>query len=249
MIMEKTMNLLPLMLLLLFASCSNKCDDEEPEVFSTTLNMMNEANGKTYFEGTQYYIDKANNFVSGSRDWCIVDAGNTSLSNTKWQADPANRVFSAAVQYKHCYHFFETDRLRFFPSGKCAVLQGSVFYKLWVDEPITADGVTKGAVVKFVKTVASSNAIPAKGSMIGEMNYYNQGDKIVFSVPEGVECTRGYYPTDSKSEFNIEVNGGKLTIELKSWKDDFEREDYIDYEIYIRYGTLWTPVFFRVKRY
>ena len=246
--MDKLLKLMPLMLLLFLAGCSSKNEDEESEVFSTTLNMMNEANGKTLFEGTQYYIDKSNNFVSESRDWCLVDAGSTSLSNKKWQADPANRVFAAAVQYKHCYHFFETARLRFFPSGKCAVLVGSVFYKLWVDDPITEGNTTKGAVVKFVKTIVSTNALPAKESVIGEM-HNGVGNKIEYSVPEGAECTFGYYPTDRRSDFNIQVNGGKLTIELKSWKDDFEGTSYIDYEIYIRHGTLWTPVFFRVKRY
>ena len=62
--MDKLLKLMPLMLLLFLAGCSSKNDDEESEVFSTTLNMMNEANGKTHFEGTQYYIDKSNKFVS-----------------------------------------------------------------------------------------------------------------------------------------------------------------------------------------
>ena len=245
--MDKLLKLIPLMLLLFFAGCSSKNDDEEPEVLSTTLNMMNEANGKTLFEETQYYLDQFNIFVSESRDWCFVDAGSTSLSNTKWQADLTNILFGAVVQYKHCYHFFEADLLRRFPSGKTAVLAGSVSYKLWVDEPITEGNTTKGAVVKFVKTIVSTNALPAKGSMIGEMNN-EVGNKIVCSVPEGAECTFGYYPPASKSDFNVQVNGGKLTIELKSWEDFFEGGDYIDYEIYLRHGNLWTPVFFRVHR-
>ena len=148
--MDKLLKLMPLMLLLFLAGCSSKNDDEEPEVHSTTLNMMNEANGKTFFEETQYYLDQFNIFVSESRDWCFVDAGSTSLSNTKWQADLTNILFGAVVQYKHCYHFFEADLLRRFPSGKTAVLAGSVSYKLWVDEPITEGNTTKGAVVKFV---------------------------------------------------------------------------------------------------
>ena len=79
-------------------------------------------------------------------------------------------MFATAVQYKHCYHFFEAARLRFFPSRKCSVLVGSVFYKLWVDEPITEGNTTKDAVVKFVKNIASTNALPAKESVIGEMH-------------------------------------------------------------------------------
>ena len=94
----------------------------------------------------------------------------------------------------------------------------------------------------------STNALPAKGSVIGEMNN-EVGNKIVCSVPEGAECTFGYYPPASKSDFNVQVNGGKLTIELKSWEDFFEGGDYIDYEIYLRHGNLWTPVFFRVHRH
>jgi hypothetical protein len=84
--------------------------------------------------------------------------------------------------------------------------------------------------------------------VIGEMNN-EVGKKIVCSVPEGAECTLGYYPTDRRSDFNVQVNGGKLTIELKSLEDDFEGGSYIDYEIYIRHGTLWTAVYFRVKPY
>ena len=241
--MDKLLKLMPLMLLLFLAGCSSKNDDEESEVFSTTLNMMNEDNGKTIFERTGYYIDNAGNFTSEYGYWCIVDAGNTSLSNTKWQADLENRVRTAAVQYNHSYHFFRNADLIEFPSGTFAVPLETDFYKLRVEEPIKENGVTKGAVVKFVKSKVSSRTLPAKGSVIGSM--VNAADsKIEIPVPKGAEYCEGEKIKSIGNIFDNQINDGKLIIKPNYWSDGSSRRE--EFDLYIRQGSICTKVLFYV---
>ena len=241
--MDKLLKLMPLMLLLFLAGCSSKNDDEESEVFSTTLNMMNEDNGKTLFEDTGYYIDNVGNFTSEYGYWCIVDAGNTSLSNTKWQADLENRVRTAAVQYNHSYHFFRNADLIEFPSGTFAVPLETDFYKLRVEEPIKENGVTKGAVVKFVKSKVSSRTLPAKGSVIGSM--VNAADsKIEIPVPKGAEYCEGEKIKSIGNIFDIQINDGKLIIKPNYWSDGSSRRE--EFDLYIRQGSICTKVLFYV---
>ena len=117
------------------------------------------------------------------------------------------------------------------------------FYKLRVEEPIKENGVTKGAVVKFVKSKVSSRTLPAKGSVIGSM--VNAADsKIEIPVPKGAEYCEGEKIKSIGNIFDIQINDGKLIIKPNYWSDGSSRRE--EFDLYIRQGSICTKVLFYV---
>lgn len=231
-----------LIVILCLTGCGgNDVKDDETLGF-TTINMMNELNGKTYLDNTGIYINKTNNFTSQS--WYIVDVDSrVKVIKKDTQYDLGNLTYLAAVQYKHWFEAYNPYDIIKFPSGKNAICCGAIFYKFYPVSSIQEDGIIKGAVVKYSKLTANSEILPPKETSIGKMT--KPYDNIEYKIPENTEFLASDYLKAELKYFDIQLKDGKLKIRLKKYVDKQEGP-YGDYIIYLRYGTIYTSLVFHV---
>ncbi len=153
-----------------------------------------------------------------------------------------NLANEMAVVPGHLYHIYDRDVLLDFPSGERAVLIGSGYYKAYVVSPITVDGATTGATLKFVLAYPETNGLPEFETVIGNVD--NVGDQIEYALPEDAELYFSAYLDDEKDSFDIQFVDGKLKIALLKSINQISGP-YGDYGIVVRSGAAYTYIMFK----
>ena len=205
-----------------FVSCGDDDDNKDPEG-SVTLNMMNEGNGKT---STCY----------------IADMGEASGLGTPVKPSLDNLANEMAVVPGHLYHIYDRDVFLDFPSGKRAVIIESGYYKAYVISPITVDGTTTGATLKFVLAYPETNGLPEYETVIGNVD--DVGDEIEYTLPKDAELLFSGYLDSDRDSFDIQFVNGKLKVKLLENINHISGP-YGDYGIFVRSGDAYTYVMFK----
>lgn len=221
-------------------NCSG--DDIKDPNGTNTLNMVREKDGKTLLGNSDVYINNSNNFETHFS--YIVDLGKVSGLGADVEPQFENLSREVAVLPNHLYHIYLRKTIYEFPSGNIAALLGSGYYKLYVDAPIVSDNTVTGATVKFVLAQQKEKDLPSSGTLIGNVFYI--GDHIEYQLPKGAEVFFDYHLTDGMDRtFDVQFDKGKLTITLLKSVDKVYGP-YGEYEMYIRLGSVFTVVTFKV---
>lgn len=236
---------LPL-LLAAFVGGALSCSDDDkvpgdPEG-AVTVNMMDEANGKTLLDDSGIYIDRAQNFVTG--DDCVLFAlGKVGGLGAVAPKSLETSTTIAAVESGHGYVAVRPGTLRSFPSGKMAMPIGRQdvnYLKIYVVSPLTAEGKTVGAAVRYAAAVPESYKLPEYGSTvlrIDDSNYDHLGQEVALPLPAGdVE----YVFYNGNYAIECEQRGGKLIFRLEDWFDN-------QFELYLRSRESYTRVYVDVN--
>lgn len=222
-----------------FVSCGDDDDNKNPEG-SVTLNMMNEGNGKTLLGKSDVYINNSNNFKTST---CyIADMGEASGLGTPVKPSLDNLANEMAVVPGHLYHIYDRNVLLDFPSGKRAVMIESGYYKAYVISPITVDGTTTGATLKFVLAYPETNGLPEYETVMGNVD--DVGDEIEYTLPKDAELRFSDYLDSDSNSFDIQFVNGKLKVELLESINHISGP-YGDYGIFVRSGDAYTYVMFK----
>lgn len=222
-----------------FVSCGDDDDNKDPEG-SVMLNMMNEGNGKTLLGASDVYINNSNNFKSST---CfIADMGEVSGLGTPVKTSLDNLAKEIAVVPGHLYHIYDKDVFVDFPSGKRAVTIDSGYYKAYVVSPITVDGITAGAILKYVLAYPEASGLPEYETVIGNVD--NVGDQIEYTLPKDAELRFSDYLNSDSDSFDIQFVNGKLKIRLQESINQISGP-YGDYGIFVRFGGTYTYVVFK----
>lgn len=222
-----------------FVNCSD--DDFKDPDDTITLNMLNEANGKTLLGVSDVYINNSNNFKTYS---CyLADVGEIGGlgANVPLQLNKLSQ--EVAVVPGHLYQIYDEDVFHDFPSGNRAVLLSTGYYKMYVVSPITNDNGTTGATVKYALTYPEAGELPPYEKLIGNINYV--GDSIEYTLPKDAEYVFNDYLDGEKDAFDIQLTDGKLTITLLK-SIDKTYGPYGTYGMYIRSGSVFTFIEFNV---
>lgn len=234
--MKKNLLLRLLFVVMLFSVISCSDDDDSVDLQNiTTLNMLNEDNGRTRLGNSDIYITDENNFSTSS--CLLVELGGASgIGKVVPPKVGDGLVRKAAVLPGYLYQAFDEETIKEFPSGTVAVIVGANYYQFYVESAIMKDvsntgtAVNVGAVVKYASVYPDPQDLPEYGSVIGEVNNDNAG--VVVQFAGDVE-----YAYQDTYGFNVTVDGGKLTATYI--------EGFGDYPIYIRKGNVYTKVLIR----
>lgn len=222
-----------------FVNCGDDDDNKDPEG-SITLNMMNEGNGKTLLGTSDVYINNSNNFKTST---CfIADMGETSGLGAPVKPSLDNLAKEMAAVPGHLYNIYDRDVLLDFPSGKRAITIGSGYYKAYVISPITVNGTTTGATLKYVLGYPETNDLPQYETVIGNVD--NVGDQIEYTLPKDAELCFSNYLDGEKNSFDIQLVNGKLKVTLLKSINHISGP-YGDYGIFVRSGVAYTYVMFK----
>lgn len=221
----------------LVASCSD--DDDSVDLQNiTTLNMLNEDNGRTWLGNSDIYITDENNFSTSS--CLLVELGGASgIGKVVPPRVGDGLVRKAAVLPGYLYQAFDEETIKEFPSGKVAVMVGAAYYQFYVESAIMKDvsntgtSVNVGAVVKYASLYPDSQDLPEYGKTVAEIS---SSDNVVeMQFPDDVEFD---YQTDDM--FDVQIDGGKLTVTCNY---TYYRKDY---PIYVRRENVFTGVIIRI---
>lgn len=225
---------------ILFLLCVVSCSSDDTDEFqdAVTLNVMNEVNGKTIIGNSDVFLNKNNNFQSES--WYIAPAGTL---DKETQPDLISLIREAAAEQNHLYCLYNSGSFITFPSGEKAIYLGSEYYKLVVESNISSNELIQGIKVKYKSIIVSSNKLPAKDTMIGNMS--DAGDKISYNVGNVIEYALGEALSYNRDCFEIGLDSGVLTIIQKKPIDKIHGP-YGNYKIFIRSGNVFTSLVFKV---
>ena len=216
-----------------FTSCD---DDDEPgdPQGSTTLNMLNEDNGKTALGNSDVYIDRAYNFYGYS---CQIGSvgRKAGLGSIPSSVELSGLNTKVAVEPGCGYQMFRNAAIRQFPSGKNALNITADYYNVYVVSQIKKEEDVTGSVVKFALMDVSDDGLPEYNSSIGELR--SIGSEIVVDLPSAdfeIETDEGYNLID------FQKNGKQLIVKLQ----EFRYRD--NFGIYIRMNNKYTYVYGQV---
>lgn len=142
----------------------------------------------------------------------------------------------------HLYHIYDKDVFLDFPSGKRAVIIKSGYYKAYVISPITVNGTTTGATLKYVLAYPETNGLPEYETVIGNVD--NVGDQIEYTLPKDAELRFSDYLDGETESFDIQFANGKLKVKLLESINHISGP-YGDYGIFVRSGNTYTYVMFK----
>lgn len=221
----------------LATSCSGDDDSEDLQNI-TTLNMLNEGNGRTRLGNSDIYITGENNFSTSS---CLLvelgEAGGIGKVVPPRLGD--GLVRKAAVLPGYLYQAFDEDAVKVFPSGKAAVMAGAAYYLFYVgsaimkDLPGTGSPANVGAVVKYASVYPDPQDLPGYGKTVLDVNSANNTVEMRF--PDDVEFD--YQPNE---KFDVQAVGGKITVTCNY---SYYRDEY---PIYVRRGDVFTNLVVRI---
>lgn len=236
-------NLLFKLLLTVISFSAISCSDDDNNSADleniTTLNMLNDDNGRTRLGNSDIYITDENNFSTSS--CLLVELGGTNgIGKVVPPKVGDGLVRKAAVLPGYLYQAFDEETVMEFPSGKRAVMVSSSYYQFYVESTIMKDvsnagtPVNVGAVVKYASVYPDLQDLPEYGKMIVDLTYSNSLVEMQF--PADVEFY--YRPNDT---FDVQTEAGKLTVAANtlSYK--------IEYPIYIRRNNVFTEIIIRIE--
>lgn len=232
----------PILALLAFAatSCSNDDDTPSDPQGTVALNMLDESNGKTMLENSGIYIDKAQNFVTGS-DCYLFPLGKASGLGAARVKAMSNPVSRAAVEAGTVFVAARPGALMEFPSGAKAlkIKDSRVNYiKYYVISSLKEGDKTIGAAVKYAILTPETYGLPDPESiaLTIDLRNYNYDDKVALTL--------------SDSDFEYDFHGdNNVACVKKGRKLLFSVEGYVnsEYTLYLRIRESYTKVYVRVE--
>ncbi len=222
-----------------FAACSDDDAPADPEG-TVTLNMLDEANGKTALEDSGIYIDGGQNFVAGSNCNIFVlgrfgSLGAASVGNL------SSAVSRAAVLAHNAYIAVRPGALTSFPSGNLAmpIDRSDINYiKFWVQSPLKKEGKDIGAALKFAIMKPQNYNLPAFGS-VEKLNFSDFWEKgMTFNLSS---ADFEYQLIADEGYFVCEKRGKKLIIRA----GDNSRNG--DYTLWLRIRESYTKVTLQIQ--
>lgn len=196
------------------------------------LNMMFESYGGTLLDGTDIYIDDAQNFVSGYFRMAYMGpvAGLSSMNRHLLN----NLTGSAAVEVGGGYMIYDSDTLHTFSSGVTAIESGSTYLLMRVESMITStEGQTEGAPktvgarVRYVSARAGGYGVLPDHRTEFDTDHGVFADANLFNAAEEIECSYNVECfKDGNGEWVIGVRNAPGTIRLRI-RDSFAIIDVI----------------------
>lgn len=209
----------------------------EPEG-AITLNMLNEANGKTILANSNVYINNSNNFYTSVN--FLSEVGNVSNLGEKLTPQIHNLSREVAVIPGKAYQIFHSNSLIEFSSGNRAILKDQGYYQVLVKSLIHENEKQVGAVVTYALVFPDGRSLPKTDYDLGKFNF--QGDELTLHVGKSVECElapKNY--EDVSSVFDLSVSGETMTVKLKK-QPNAVSGPYGDYYVYIRLNNVCVRV-------
>lgn len=217
-----------------FGSCSKDDGAKGDPAGSTSLNMMNESNGRTLLGASDVYVDDAGNFVCYSSVMAYVGRVG-GLNGVSVRFD--NLVRKSAVDVGGGYLIYDNESVREFPSGHFALAAGTTFYRMRVEseimgeDAVTGKNVMTGAkVVYYADRAGNAGILPEPfdreynlGGRYGTM--LEQQDAEMLDRADEIATTSGVVvERDANGDWIVSVEG-----------------KYDGY-IYVRIGDLWSAI-------
>lgn len=191
-----------------FGSCSGGNEDLGDPVGTVTLNMMNQDNGRTMLGSSDVYIDKADNFHGFA---CIIaELGQKSGLGAVSTPVLNGIAYEVAVKPGCAYQVFQKDLIRRFPSGNYALEIDSYYYNVYVVSRIEKEGVTTGAMVKYVSVDTPVRGLPEFNSDIGNLN--NPMEDLHIDLPTS---DFEYTLLDDNGQVRCVKEGKRLVVSLE----------------------------------
>lgn len=201
------------------------CTKEEVRPYdpegSVLLNMMSEGYGGTLLDGTDIYINDAQNFVSKYfRMACMGPVAGLSAMN-RHLLD--NLTTIAAVEAGSGYMIYDRDTLHTFPSGVTAIESGSTYLLMRVESTITStEGQTEGAPKTVGARVIYASARAGGYGVLPDHKTTFETDRGVFAdanlfnAAEEIECSYNVECfKDGNGEWIIGASSTPGTIHLR----------------------------------
>lgn len=218
-------------------SCSD--DDNAPDLENiTTLNMLNDDNGRTRLGNSDIYINNENNFSTNS---CyLVELGGASGIGKVVPPKVGNGlVRKTSVTAGWLYQAFDDETIMQFPSKAIAMIVDAAYYQFYVESyimkeiPNTTTSENVGAVVKYSMVYPDPQDLPGFGETVLDIS--NENGIVEMTFPKDVE-----FAYDENERFVVETDGGHLKVTC------LYRYERIDYPIYVRRGNVFTDVIVRI---
>lgn len=216
-----------------FGACSKDDGAKGDPAGSTSLNMMNESNGRTLLGSSDVYVDDAGNFVCSSS--VIAYVGRVGgLNGVAMRFD--NLVRSAAVDVGGGYLVYDGESLHEFPSGHVALAAGATFYRMRVESEIMGEdavtgkkGMTGAKVVYYADKAGNAGILPEPFDRfydIVNVVLLDKQDSELLDRADEIEVT-------SNLAVEQDINGEWFVV-----KNDRHTVGYI----YVRIGDLWSAI-------
>jgi hypothetical protein len=191
-------------------SCGN---DDEPSDNgkAVSLNVMNEDNGMTTFQGI--YMNRSDNFVSDNA--VIYDMGSNKRIGSIGIPNFVNPAAEVAVQPGHGYVIYDGSLEKFYSGTKampCNATLCRVFVDSWIKNEKNANQ-NKGAVIHYENVVPGSNGLPEWGTEVnipknGLGYYYN--NPVIVNLPS-TDCELKVQ-LGSEKIVSAQISGRKLIL-------------------------------------
>lgn len=201
---------------------------------TATIEMMDQDNGKTILGNSSLYIDRSNNFRSSSS--LVADVGPVGGVGVHVVPRLNDLHSERAVKPGHSYQIFDKKAILDFPSSVRAIALGVPYYRLYVERPISRNGVTVGAVVKYLRIEPESYGFSLYDSFLGQVRY--GGDRVEMALRDGMEC---HWDSSINDLFYTTHHGGKLQLTLKDTPatDSFQ---FGTYWLYVRLNDVFVSL-------
>lgn len=225
--------------LIMSAVACGKEDNSDP-AGTISLNMMDEANGKTLLGNSDVYIDDSYNFYGPS---CSISG--LGKKNGLKNASPAldGTAPRVAVEQGKAYQIFLSAAIRKFPSGESALNITGDYYNVYAVSQIKQNDVVTGANVKFVLSDVPGYGLPEYNKNIGSFNHYDYPDgyEIILPLPTSDFEVEPVFASSNYYTLEYEKSGKNLIIRLV----DYKSSDVFGF--YIRIKGSYTSVYGNVR--
>ena len=200
-----------------FGACSKDDGAKGDPAGSTSLNMMNESNGRTLLGSSDVYVDDAGNFVCSS--------------SVRFD----NLVRSTAVDVGGGYLVYDGESLHEFPSGHIALAAGTTYYRMRVQSIITGENAAGKQEMTGVKVVYYADRAGDAGILPEPFDrFYDIVDVVLLDKQDSELLDRAdEIEVTSNLAVEQDINGEWFVV-----KNDRHTYGYI----YVRIGDLWSAI-------
>ncbi len=225
------------------SSCEKSDRIERFPEGTSMIKMMNEDNGGTALGNSDVLLTTAGDFKSST--FPILDCGKKNGIGDIGLPDFMNMAPEVAAIQGHGYVICSSENVVDFLSGKKAIREDALMYRVYVDSWIQQDGKDVGANVYFLLgNPLEHGQMPEMGSGLGELSWDLQGNKsntISVKLPsEDIEVI-----CNAKTPLSYFTKGRTLTLALSSYPMLYETGDFA---LNIRSGRVYTAVTVSIKQ-